>query len=108
MNDKPQLTTREVEILKYRAMGLKIKEISKKLYISPKTVEHHWNVILFKFDCKANGMKAIYKAYQLGIISPPLQGELKEALDGIKNAKQLVARASEILKQFNQSVETVV
>ena len=107
MTDKPQLTSREIDVLKYKAMGIKLRDIAKKLFISQKTVEHHWNRVLLELGCQKNSIKAIYKAYEFGIITPPLYGELKEALDNIQTANKLVARASAILKQFNQSVETV-
>jgi DNA-binding CsgD family transcriptional regulator len=106
MDNKPQLSSREIDILKYKAMGFKTNDIAKKIFISPKTVEHHWNRVLLELGCKNNSIKAIYKAYECGLIIPPLYGELNEALVNIKNANKLVAQASEILKQFNQSVES--
>ena len=108
MTDKPQLTSREIDVLKYKAMGIKTDDVAKKLFISPKTVEHHWNRVLLELGCQKNSIKAIYKAYEFGIITPPLYSELKEALDNIKTANKLVARSSEILKQFNQSAEMIV
>lgn len=105
MNDKPQLTKRELEVLKYKAMGLTREEIAQKLYIGITTVEHHWNGVLVELGCQGNSIKAIYKAYELGLITPPLHGQLKEALESIKQAKKLATRASELITNFNQSIE---
>ncbi len=50
-SDAPaELTSRELEIIKYTADGLTSKEISEKLFISPRTVETHRHNILKKFD----------------------------------------------------------
>lgn len=105
MNDKPQLTKRELDVLKYKTMGLSREEIAQKLFISVTTIDHHLNGALMELGCQGNSIKAIYKAYELGLIVPPLHGQLKEALDGIKKAKELVARSNEIINYFNQSIE---
>lgn len=104
MNDSPQLTKRELDVLKYKAMGYTGEEIANKLFITVKTVEHHWNGVLKELGV-CNSLKAVYKSYEIGLIVPPLHGQLKEAIDGIKKAKELVARASEIINKFNQSIE---
>ena len=50
-DDSPaEMTARELEIVKFTAMGLTSKEISEKLFISPRTVETHRHNILKKFD----------------------------------------------------------
>lgn len=57
INRKPvdpsdELTNREKEILIQICKGLSTKEISEKLFISPKTVEAHRSNILSKTGCK--------------------------------------------------------
>jgi DNA-binding CsgD family transcriptional regulator/tetratricopeptide (TPR) repeat protein len=44
------LTSRQVEVLKLLGMGLSNIEIGNKLYISPKTVDHHISAILVKLN----------------------------------------------------------
>jgi DNA-binding CsgD family transcriptional regulator len=65
------LTDRELDILKRKATGLSSIEIGEVLFIDCKTVEHHWNKVLQKLDCRGRSIGAIYKAYQLGLIAPP-------------------------------------
>jgi len=42
------LTLREIECLLYKSQGLTAKQIARKCNISPRTVETHFNTILFK------------------------------------------------------------
>ncbi|HXU28476.1 MAG TPA: response regulator transcription factor, partial [Bacteroidia bacterium] len=44
------LSTREIEILKFIAQGLSNTEISKKLFISSRTVDNHRTNIMKKLD----------------------------------------------------------
>lgn len=44
-----ELTSREIEIVRLTAKGLTSKEVSEKLFISPRTVETHRHNILKKF-----------------------------------------------------------
>lgn len=47
------LTTRQSEILKLLPLGLTNSEIADKLFISPKTVDHHISAILSKLNMKS-------------------------------------------------------
>ena len=47
--------------------GLQNKEIAMKLFISPKTVDHHMTSIFFKLDVNSRA-KAVKEAGRLGII----------------------------------------
>ena len=46
------LTPRQLEVLGLLAGGLENREIAERLYISPKTVEHHVSAILAKLDVR--------------------------------------------------------
>lgn len=61
------LTQREIDIVTLLKDGLQNKEIADKLYISPKTVDHHISSILFKLDVNSRS-KAAQEASRLGII----------------------------------------
>ena len=57
----PELTKRELDILRFIAEGLTSKQISDKLFISEKTVEAHRKNMFVKFDVK-NSANLIHKA----------------------------------------------
>ncbi len=59
--DKP-LTQRETEITELIAQGLTNREISDRLVISPKTVEHHVSRILSKLDLRSRTEIAAFVA----------------------------------------------
>lgn len=61
------LTNRELDILQLLQEGLQNKEIGSRLFISPKTVDHHISSILFKLDV-ASRAKAVQEAERLGIL----------------------------------------
>jgi DNA-binding NarL/FixJ family response regulator len=61
------LTPREQEIMILVAEGLSTKQISKRLYISPKTVENHRSRIMQKLDLHSTIELARY-ATKLGLI----------------------------------------
>jgi DNA-binding CsgD family transcriptional regulator len=61
------LTERELEVLQLLKESLQNKEIANKLFISPKTVDHHISSILFKLDVNSRS-KAVKEAVQLDII----------------------------------------
>ena len=50
MENPGGLTMRQIEVLKLVAKGLSNNEIGMKLYISPKTVDHHVSTILAKLN----------------------------------------------------------
>jgi DNA-binding CsgD family transcriptional regulator len=62
------LTARQMEILTLIAEELQNAEIAHRLFISPKTVDHHISAILTKLDVHSR-TEAVAAACQLGIIS---------------------------------------
>jgi ATP/maltotriose-dependent transcriptional regulator MalT len=61
------LTERELDVLQLLKDGLQNKEIANKLFISPKTVDHHLSAIFFKLDVNSRS-KAVKEAIHLDII----------------------------------------
>ncbi|HET6767100.1 MAG TPA: LuxR C-terminal-related transcriptional regulator [Chitinophagaceae bacterium] len=61
------LTERELDVLQLLKEGLQNKEIATRLFISPKTVDHHISAIFFKLDVTSR-TKAVQEAIQLDII----------------------------------------
>lgn len=61
------LTGRQVEILALLEGGAQNKEIADKLFISPKTVDHHISAILAKLSVNSR-TKAVAEAKKLGIL----------------------------------------
>jgi DNA-binding CsgD family transcriptional regulator len=59
------LTTREHEILRLLGEGLSNREIAARLFITPKTVEHHVGHVLSKLDLKGRGAAAAFAARHL-------------------------------------------
>ncbi len=61
------LTDRELDVLQLLRDGLQNKEIAARLFISPKTVDHHISSIFFKLDVNSRA-KAVQEATQLEIL----------------------------------------
>ncbi|HET9433793.1 MAG TPA: response regulator transcription factor, partial [Chitinophagaceae bacterium] len=66
-SNRANLTERELDVLQLLKDGLQNKEIGAKLFISPKTVDHHISSILFKLDVNSRA-KAAQEAINLEII----------------------------------------
>ncbi len=62
------LTGREVEVLQLAARGLTTREIADRLYISPKTADHHIQHVYTKIGVSSRGAAALW-AMQNAIVS---------------------------------------
>jgi len=62
-----QLTNREIDVLTLLQDGLQNIEIANRLFISPKTVDHHISSILSKLNVTTRG-RAVSEARKLGIV----------------------------------------
>jgi DNA-binding NarL/FixJ family response regulator len=60
------LTARETEVLALVAEGLRNADIARRLFVSPKTVDHHVSAILAKLGVRTRG-EAARAATRLGI-----------------------------------------
>jgi DNA-binding NarL/FixJ family response regulator len=60
------LTAREAEVLALVAEGLRNADIARRLFVSPKTVEHHVSAVLVKLGVRTRG-EAARAAARLGI-----------------------------------------
>ena len=62
------LTAREIEVLALVAQGLRNSDVAERLFLSPKTVDHHVSAILRKLDVRTRG-EASAEAVRLGLTS---------------------------------------
>ncbi len=62
------LTDREVEVLCLAARGLTTKDIAERLFISPKTADHHIQHVYSKIEVSTRGAAALW-AMQQGLVS---------------------------------------
>jgi HD-GYP domain-containing protein (c-di-GMP phosphodiesterase class II) len=62
------LSDREVEVLKLMAQGLSNRQIARRLYISPRTAEHHVQHIYTKLATSSRAAAALF-AMEHGLIS---------------------------------------
>ena len=60
------LTEREIEILQLLDEGLRNADIARRLYVSPKTVDHHVSSILSKLGVKTRQEAARVFRSQIG------------------------------------------
>jgi len=63
------LTARELDVLALLADGLRNAEIAERLFLSPRTVDHHVSAILRKLRAKSRG-EAVAEAGRLGLLQP--------------------------------------
>jgi DNA-binding CsgD family transcriptional regulator len=63
-----QLTTRELEVLRHVAEGLRNAEIAERLFVSAKTVDHHVSAILRKLNARTRG-EAAAEGVRLGLVA---------------------------------------
>jgi DNA-binding CsgD family transcriptional regulator len=61
------LTRRELEILRFVAVGRTNREIARKLFLSPRTVDMHVHNVLGKLACRSR-TQATTKAHELGLL----------------------------------------
>lgn len=64
---RSSVTERELEILEYLSLGLSVKQVAKRLSLSPRTVETHIAKIYRKLGV-TNRVQAISRAAALGLI----------------------------------------
>jgi DNA-binding CsgD family transcriptional regulator len=64
--DVSLLSKRETEVLRLLGEGLSTRDLAARLYISPKTAEHHVSRIYAKLGFKTRGEAAAYAATKLG------------------------------------------
>jgi DNA-binding NarL/FixJ family response regulator len=64
------LTTRELEVVRLLATGLRNAEIAERLYLSTRTVDHHVAAVLRKLGA-ATRVEAATAALRLGLLENP-------------------------------------
>jgi DNA-binding CsgD family transcriptional regulator len=65
--DGPQLTRRELEVLRHVSVGRTNREIAQELFISPRTVDMHVRNLLGKLECRSR-VEASHRAGELGLL----------------------------------------
>ena len=68
--NEARLTARELEVLRLLADGLRNAAIAERLFLSPRTVDHHVSAILRKLNVQSRG-EAVAEAGQLGLLQDP-------------------------------------
>jgi DNA-binding CsgD family transcriptional regulator len=69
-----QLTARELEVLRQLAEGRRNAAIAERLFVSPRTVDHHVSAILRKLDVQSRG-EAVAEAGRAGLLQDPQPAE---------------------------------
>ena len=67
--EKYRLTPRQVEVLRYLALGLQNKQIAYEMNVSEATVKLHINALLRHLHVE-NRTNAVVTAQRLGILEP--------------------------------------
>jgi DNA-binding NarL/FixJ family response regulator len=62
------LTRRELQVLRFVAVGRTNREIAHELFLSPRTVDMHVRHILEKLDCRSRA-EATHRAGELGLVT---------------------------------------
>lgn len=68
----PNLTDRELEILRLLAEGMRPLDVATKLFVSIKTVKNHLTSVYAKLGVQT-GAQAVAEAYRRGLVSPPME-----------------------------------
>ncbi len=66
------LSRREVDVLRLAARGLTARQIADRLFISPKTTDHHIQHIYNKIGVSTRAAAALW-AMQHGVVGSPTQ-----------------------------------
>jgi DNA-binding CsgD family transcriptional regulator len=65
--NEAELTRRELEVLGLVAEGLRNADIAERLFLSPRTVDHHVSAIRRKLGSRSRG-EAVAAAARLGLL----------------------------------------
>jgi len=72
--NQAQLTARELEVLRLLAGGLRNAAIAERLFLSPRTVDHHVSAVLRKLNVQSRG-EAVAEGARLGLLQDPQPAE---------------------------------
>jgi DNA-binding NarL/FixJ family response regulator len=61
------LTNRELDVVRLLAEGLRNAAIAERLFLSPRTVDHHVSSVLRKLGARTRG-EAVAAAARLGLV----------------------------------------